>query len=346
MDNSSYLFRRKSIGNILLAVMILYLVIMDVALYFRIQDYPLRILSNSTGYPVGCYEFSPLCYVTVKGVLLDQINLYIISPFVRIFDAVFRISDLTWITPNMISFSHVFVAALSGKCISSYVLLSRRIGVILFEVRTILDGLDGHVARTRKHILGEGSEVGSAGYIIDGVCDAIGITFLMSGLFVFLKRNLSIRNYLPSQTYLIEKVDFSEPSRKIMLNKRLWQILGCTVAQLMLSSTAWNRYIALYQGLLERPQVSSSVEIYETKVFRSNYFLFVAFLWRLFNIHSYLHALLIAIALDKVWEFCKSIMFIGFILLLAVICLSEMHVLLAEEFIYGKVLIYHNSTAF
>ncbi|KAK6631984.1 hypothetical protein RUM44_007014 [Polyplax serrata] len=338
MDNSS-LLRGISIANITFIVVVTYLAIMDVALYFRIKDYPLRPEGNASGYPADCYEFSPLCYVTVKGVMLDHVNLYLISPFVRVFDSIFRISDFLLITPNMISFSHAMVAAVAGKFVSSHALSTRRIGVVLFELRTFLDGLDGHVARTRKHVRGEGSEVGSLGYVIDGVCDAFGITFLMIGVLMYLRNTLSRRDYLPVHTAHADKSEYSEAYRKKLLKKRVWQVISCVSAQQMLSSTAWNRYIALYQDLLEHPNVSKTVEMKEVIVFRSNYFLFVAFLWRLFNIHSYLHAVLLAIAVDKVWEFFKGIMFIGFVALLAIVCLSEMNVLLAEEFIYGNYLV-------
>lgn len=335
--------RGISPGYILLVLLFIYLFGMDIMLYFRIQDYPLRKDNvNTTDYPANCNEISPFCYVSVKGVMLDQINEYIFGPAITIFDMIFRISDIKFITPNMISFFHVFVAIVSGKCVSSHLIWTRRLGVVLFEIRTLLDDLDGHVARKRKHVHGETSEIGSTGYIVDGVCDLLGVSFFMLGVLIFLKNNPSRRDYTP----VVDKTDFTEAYRKKITNRRLYQVIACVSIQLTLSSIAWNRYIALYQDLLERPRVSQILEFKELLVFRSNYFLLIAFLWRILNVHSYLHVILLAVVLDKVSELFKNIKLIGFVVLLALICLTEMHILLVEEFFYESNFIYRNVTAF
>ena len=63
---------------------------------------------------------------------------------------VFKISEkLTFISADMISFSHVMVGAVAGKFLGSEILNQRRLGVLLFEVRSFLDSLDGLVARSR-----------------------------------------------------------------------------------------------------------------------------------------------------------------------------------------------------
>ena len=66
----------------------------------------------------------------------------------------------------------------------------RRVGVVLFQFRTFLDDLDGHVARVKRHIRGERSEIGTTGYYVDGICDGLGCIALMVGVFVFLKNNV------------------------------------------------------------------------------------------------------------------------------------------------------------
>ncbi|KAJ8955969.1 hypothetical protein NQ314_006818 [Rhamnusium bicolor] len=159
---------------------------------FLIQNYPLDNDDNNTiNYKditwINC-DINPLCDVTVKAVLLDHTNYYLFAPLVEIVDNILKISETKWITPNSISFFHIFVAVLSAKCVSSNSLAYRRIGVLLFEFRTWLDDLDGHVARVRKHIKGERSEIGTAGYYIDGICDAVGCTALIIGIFIFLKK--------------------------------------------------------------------------------------------------------------------------------------------------------------
>lgn len=63
-----------------------------------------------------------------------------------------HISDkLLFITPDMISLSHVAIAALGARLVISESLTQRRIGVVLFELRSMLDSYDGMVARARRN---------------------------------------------------------------------------------------------------------------------------------------------------------------------------------------------------
>lgn len=107
------------------------------------------------------------------------------------FDDLIGFSKSDLITPNMISFFHVFVAILAGRLVAFDSLGYRRVGVVLFQVRTFLDDLDGHVARVKRHIRGERSEIGTMGYYVDGICDGLGCIALMVGVFVFLRNNVS-----------------------------------------------------------------------------------------------------------------------------------------------------------
>jgi hypothetical protein len=139
---------------------------------------------------VNCH-LNPLCDVTVKALMLDHTNHYIFAPMATLFDDLIGFSRQDLITPNMISFFHVFVAIISGRMVASDSLALRRLGVVLFQIRTFLDDLDGHVARAKRHIRGERSEIGTIGYYVDGICDAIGCVALMIGVFVFLRNNVS-----------------------------------------------------------------------------------------------------------------------------------------------------------
>jgi phosphatidylglycerophosphate synthase len=129
--------------------------------------------------------------VTVKALMLDHTNHYLFAPLAALFDDLVGFSRHDVITPNMISFFHVFVAVISGRMVASDSLSCRRFGVVLFQVRTFLDDLDGHVARAKRHIRGERSEIGTTGYYVDGICDALGCVALMVGVFVFLRNNVS-----------------------------------------------------------------------------------------------------------------------------------------------------------
>lgn len=311
---------------------------MDFNLYMRVQNYPLEneSLGNSTKrYEsvswISC-DISPLCDVTPKALLLDHTNHYIFAPLAKITDDVFKISDIKWITPNLISFFHVFVAILSAKCVTSDSLAYRRMGVVLFEFRTFLDDMDGHVARARKHIKGELSEVGTSGYYIDGLCDALGIAALIIGTFLFLRNNPPRRGYIQLPTIVSDSDRENGTAYRIKVTtKKVALKICCFSGQILLSSTAWNRYIALYQDMLGGRYTYTERQLL---VLRSPFFFITVLLWRIVNVHNMLHFLLLSIFCDKLWEFLRGIQYVGFAILLSVICLTEIHILDVKNFLY------------
>lgn len=313
---------------------------MDVNLYFRIQNYP---VDRGTGENytinyadiswVDC-DISPLCDVTVKALLLDHTNHYIFAPLVTLVDRLMKISEIEWITPNSISFFHVFIAIISAKCISTDSLAYRRIGVVLFEFRTFLDDMDGHVARARKNIKGERSEIGTSGYYIDGLCDAIGCVALLIGIFVFLKNNPPRRGYMQLPVLTNETKERCNENNGVYKAKKVARKVCCFTLQLLISSSAWNRYIAIYQDLLERNDVSNGEFLRQNIVFKSSFFFCVAWFWRIVSVHNLIHFLLLAVFCDKLWEFLRAVQYVGFGILLSVICVTEIHILDVKKFIF------------
>lgn len=261
----------------LLIALIVFFVYLDVHLYLRIQNYPidrnlfkngtLSIMIPTSATPVVNYSdvtwvnchINPLCDITVKALMLDPTNHYIFAPLATLFDDFVGFSRSELITPNMISFFHVFVAILSGRLIASDSLGYRRLGVVLFQFRTFLDDLDGHVARTKRHIRGERSEIGTIGYYVDGICDGLGCIALMIGVFVFLRNNPPRRGYTQLQSIIPIDSKSSESGvvyKVKVTTKKVARKVGYFTAQLLMSSTAWNRYIAYYQEILEKNDVT------------------------------------------------------------------------------------------
>lgn len=341
----------------LFGILLLWYVYMDVNLYLRIQNYPIdknyhinltennAVLVNKvdavpyeTVTWIDC-KINPLCDVTVKALMLDHTNHYVFAPLATASDTLIGFSKSSWITPNMISFSHVFVALLAAKFIATDDIIFRRIGVILFQFRTFLDDLDGHVARVKKHIRGERSEIGTMGYYVDGICDGLGCIALMIGVFLCLKNNPPRRGYTPLQPILPTENKIIECGilyKMKITSRKLMNVVLCFSGQLLLSSTAWNRYIALYQDMLERDNLPLIELTKQDLVFRSNLFFAVCWMWRVINVHSLLHCLLFGIFCDKMWGFLRGIQHIGFVVLLCAICLTEMHVLEAQNFIFNS----------
>lgn len=282
--------------------------------------------------------YNPLCHITVKSIMLDHTNHYVFAALATLFDSALELSDSSWISPNLISCSHVFVALLAAKCVSSDVLSTRRLGVLLFQLRTFLDDVDGHVARHRKHIRGERSDIGSTGFYVDGICDAIGCVALLVGVLVHLQRNPPRRHqYSPLQSQILPMVDAKSDSLFLNANMTVSKVLRtvmCFGGQLLLSSIGWNRYISIYQDTLEQNHVQPKQFLRQMVVFRTHLFFCVVWSWRIVNVHSLLHFLLLAVFCDRIWAFLRYVQYLGFVVLLAIICVTEIHVLDVHRFVF------------
>lgn len=325
----------------ILILLTLYFLGMDLLLYSRIQTYEVRPTVNGTQYVsmIPC-DINPLCTITVKGLMLDHPNHFLLSPLAAIMDNLLRISSCwTWVTPNAISCFHVLIAVVAGKCVSSDSLSYRRLGVILFQARTWLDDLDGHVARKRANIDGERSDVGSTGYIVDGVCDALGCIALIIGLYQFLARNSGRRggyDKLPQLpvTSVLEPGSVAKTSHAVLRN-----ILLMTV-HLFLTSAAWNRYISLYQDLLETDYRAPSISeehLYarQTSIFRSLSFWTIMLCWKFINFHAIIDYILLAIFFDRVREYLRLVRWSSYVVILLLIYVTEFHFLRAYTYVQG-----------
>lgn len=111
--------------------------------------------------------------------------------------------------------------------------------------------------------------------------------------------------------------------------------VGYFSISLLVSSTAWNRYIAYYQDILEKNDVTNVQFAKQNYIMRTNWFFLVAWAWRIVNVHALLHLLLLSIFCDKLWDFLKYMQFAFLIILLFVICSTEIHLWGAENFIFN-----------
>ena len=324
------------------AILLLYFLFMDIMLYSRVHNYSIKPNDDKPPYEgrVPC-SFDPLCVVTVKGLMLDHPNYYLLSPLAAIVNQAFGISDCEWISPNLISGFHVLVAIAAGKCASSDSLSERRLAVLLFEVRTWLDDLDGHVARKRKHIDGEHSDVGSIGYFVDGICDALGSIALMIGIFCYFQKNPPGRGYEKLHNVL-PLVDGREIDPEAVYRRRRRRSVIRTMilfaGYLLVTSIGWNRYISLYQDLLETEAVSpfiSKDELFsrQAKIMQSSSFWAMSTSWKLINFHIAVDCMLLAMFLDRLWDYMRILRWLGYIVVLVVIYFTEFHFLESYAFI-------------
>ncbi|KAJ2943221.1 hypothetical protein O0L34_g18932 [Tuta absoluta] len=352
----------------LLIIIVIYCIYMETFLFLRIKNYKIDTFvieynvtheTSTQAVSLRSYEevtwvscnINPLCHPTVKGLMIDHVNHYIYGPLCAIVDIELGISE-KWliITPNMISFFHVFIAMVGAKMLTCKNLAWRRIGILLFQLRMFLDDLDGHIARERKHIKGERSEVGTVGYYVDGICDLIGVVFMMIGIVWYLKNNPPRMGYkgtpvstLPyhqlkeiNSTEDIEKDQTSEVgiSYKTKVSfQKITQVIGLFGGQMILSSLAWNRFIDLYQELLEN---RADYDVLRREaIFKSSAFFFATGMWRIVNPHSYLHILSLAVFCDKTWLLLKLTHYTGYVILVLAVASTEFLVEGIRDFIVG-----------
>ena len=333
---------------------------MDTFLFLRIQNYQIDIfvvepnvtqetstLSEKRNLPsyeevtwVPC-TINPLCHPTVKALMVDHVNHYIYGPLCAIVDIGLGISEnMLIITPNMISVFHVFIAIIGAKLLTCPNLAARRIGIVLFQLRMFLDDLDGHVARERKHIKGERSDVGTLGYWVDGICDLIGVIAMMIGITLYLRNNPPRRGYknTPVSTlpyHQLKEINSTEDIEKDycadngisyktkVTFAKIAQVISLFSGQMLLSSLAWNRYIDIYQGMLEN-YYNTDYDVFRRELmFKSGKFFFASAIWRIMNPHSYLHLLSLAVFCDKTWWFLKTVHYVGYLGLLVAVGTSE-----------------------
>ncbi|OXA52766.1 ceramide phosphoethanolamine synthase isoform X2 [Folsomia candida] len=190
---------------------------------------------NSSDHP--CYS-SPFCTINVKNLMLDPPDFYVHNTLSSLFVLWADLGNsYLFITPNMISFFHVFVALMASRLISNDSLCVRRIGVLLFQFRNFLDAVDGVIARERRKTVALASanlmimnqtysSIGgtdnniyypppdgismdqvkeyksseSLGYWVDGICDGVGGIFLYLACYFYLQRHPVRRRSLFSYT--------------------------------------------------------------------------------------------------------------------------------------------------
>lgn len=148
--------------------------------------------------------------MSVKLMMTDPVDNYLLAPLSEIFIHIFGMKDnLLFITPNVVSYLGVVCAVIGGILLTYHKQSSmQRLSVLMFQMRTWLDDLDGALARVRMGIETHESLENTSGYIVDGVCDAIGFAAYLFGCYILLiKLNSSSKRDDCSDTRNISHFD-------------------------------------------------------------------------------------------------------------------------------------------
>lgn len=404
--------------------------------------------------------------MSVKLMMTDPMDNYLLAPLSEAFaDMIDFKNNLSFITANMVSYAGVISAIIAAKLVTYDSLTLHRLSYVMFQLRTWFDDLDGAVARSRLGIHKHVSLQKTSGYVVDGVCDAIGFVAYLIGCYIYLENAIkqmrlhrrpgnrcnlksitefgstSCADYIPLQygganvgkRGLISKdnEDFNcsneddyeddeeeeilhdaldqvhihhrdrrldraveydtksptdascdarrgpppndddddddndkagacfglnspkKPRSRIFMgkmrtngrhhlifyrcmqekiknnlsNRRLVLLILCFLLQLAMCATFWNRYILVYQDLLESPSTSDHRHKAKRKILKSNIMYIIIWFWRLTNGHSFMQMLITSVFMGKLWQFLDFIKYIGFIEIIILATITELHII-------------------
>ena len=172
----------SSLIMMVLLIILMYYFIMDIILYVSLQN---TNVFDQTRYT--SYVYSPFHPLSVKLLMTDPSDHYLFEPITEHFDHVTRFSKVFYfITPNMISMTHLSIGLIAAGMVSSETLRTRRLGVILYEFRNCLDTFDGVIFRSHSGIRIYQNHPFSYGYVFDGLCDVVAGFTLSCGCILYL----------------------------------------------------------------------------------------------------------------------------------------------------------------
>ncbi|XP_071455285.1 ceramide phosphoethanolamine synthase-like [Hetaerina americana] len=351
--------------QLIAASILIYFIYMDATLYILLQSMPFTP-AVPTDSPDG-NSLDPMSQIALKTLLLDPPNHYIHLPLAVFFNEVTNFSKLfPSITPNIISISHVFVALCGMTMVWSDRLSVRQVGVLLFEVRSYLDALDGAVARSRSHHSLIHLDMGSSGFFIDGICDTFGSIALYMGVLVCLTASAPLLTHREkggcfSPSYLVLPLSqTSKDSEEWRTNggavhsahktithqkRRVLIVVICSALQMMIGSLFWNHTLSIYHSLLEINPSTNHQRVVQIDVFKSQTLWIIILCWRLCNPHALMEMILISIFIDRLWEFLRWTQYYGFVVIFTVTVVTQAHIhyvtsLMNSDFVVESVIGY------
>lgn len=254
----------------LIAVWLSYYIVMDVILFSTLQSVPDFINEKK----VPGKMWSPFRPLSVKLIMQDPTTHYVLTPLSEYFNEFTRFSDVFYfITPNMITFTHLTLSFVSAKFIVSDSLKSRRIGVLIYELRSFLDAFDGTVFRAHAANKRYESHHSELGFWVDSVSDTIG-GFALSFAVLFClywktppKKELSLLPWAMEEKngvrkdVAVEKHDIR--TYKYYTKKFIFWVCLCFGLQVGLASAMWDQTMwkltDIFNTKLDNPELVVSI---------------------------------------------------------------------------------------
>lgn len=134
-------------------------------------------------------------------------------------------------------------------------------------------------------------------------------------------------------THLVFYRYFKEKIKHNLNSRRTVLLILCFLLQLAMCSTFWNRYILIYRDLLESASTGASQSRIKRKVLKSNIMYVIIWFWRLTNGHTFMQMLVGSVFFGKLWQFLECIKFIGFVEIIVLATITELHIMDVRNFL-------------
>ena len=198
---------------------------------------------------------------SIKLRMTDHTDHYINLPWMQFLNDETGLYAVPGVTPNLITAIHFCLSILAARCFISGSLGIRRLGAVIYEVRSQLDILDGVVFRAQQNMKHNFLSVwGTMGYLIDAFADMCGGVFVAGACTIFLNRFppwKRVRNKPREELELGRKVvsfQSENEERYVHVNRRSVNIkMLLVVVQIIARSGFWDHYLHSYVELLENP---------------------------------------------------------------------------------------------
>ncbi|XP_052794356.1 ceramide phosphoethanolamine synthase-like [Mya arenaria] len=342
----------KFISILCSAVVVAFFVAMDTHLYFTLQK--TSLVHQDPPVPGKWSPFKPL---SMKLILTDPYNHYVMGPSAEYFDEITGFSKvLYFITPNMISITHVITSIISAKLVASESLAKRRFGILLYQFRSWLDDLDGVVFRSHNNQSGSyRSNHNTLGYYVDIYSDIVGGIALMFGVLFYLYKSLPVcngnKNYTPlpltkpqeSKNGSTSPVPNNSPNRKFNFNilsvfgsserpvhgytkKFIFYKVLCVGLCIAIASGTWDKVVEKYTYLYQTDLKDPVLESIQSDALHSGSMWLIIYMWRIWEGQCIVHMICIAVFIDKIWEFLTFFQYLGYIIIFVINLLSFIHI--------------------
>lgn len=117
----------------------------------------------------------------VKHLMTDPICTFFLNPLVTAVLELIPLEQVPFLTADVVSISHIIVALVAFRFLSSKDFPKRQFGAFLFLFRQFLDELDGSIARKWIQL---GSPPTGYGYYFDGIADSVAALILCASLYI------------------------------------------------------------------------------------------------------------------------------------------------------------------